>query len=172
MIPMPKNDDHSDVSLGPLLDNFKDVKSDPRVQEHDNDALRLQEEKLRVACTSTTAKDDGAVEAAAKNLRAAVKNMEPAMREVITEAIGKKGRTLEWVRVATAGNLQFSKVYRSVFAYIAESTNSNPNADTHANTNADPRSLTLTLSLTPRFTGQSSSTSKKARKAASNATRG
>ena len=150
MIPMPKNDDHSDVFLGPLLDNFKDVKSDPRVQEHDNDALRLQEEKLRVACTSATAKDDGAVEAAAKNLRAAVQSMEPAMREVISEAIGKEGRTLEWVRVTTAGNSQFSKVHRSVFAHIAESTNSNPNAGTHANTNADPRALTLTLTLTPK----------------------
>ena len=118
MIPMPKNDDHSDVSLGPLLDNFKDVKSDPRVQEHDNDALRLLEEKLRVACTATTAKDDGAaVEAAAKNLLVAVAKMEPAMREVINEASIKEGRTLEWVRVATAGNMQFSKVYRSVFEY-------------------------------------------------------
>ena len=134
IIPMPKNDDHSDVSLGPLLDNFKDVKSDARVQAHDNDALRLLEEKLRVACT-TTAKDDGAVEAAAKNLRAAVKEMEPNMRQVITEATGKKGRTLEYVRVATAGNLQFSKVYRSVFEYIAESTNSNPNP--HPNTSTD-----------------------------------
>ena len=172
MIPMPKNDDHSDVFLGPLLDNFKDVKSDPRVQEHDNDALRLQEEKLRVACTSATAKDDGAVEAAAKNLRAAVQSMEPAMREVISEAIGKEGRTLEWVRVTTAGNSQFSKVHRSVFAHIAESTNSNPNAGTHANTNADPRALTLTLTLTPRCTGRSSNTSKKSRKTASNATRG
>ena len=119
MIPMPKNDDHSDVSLGPLLDNFKDVKSDPRVQAHDNDSLRLLEEKFRVAHTDN---DDGAVEAATKNLRVAVQNMEPAMREVITEAIGKKGRTLEWVRVATAGNLQFRKVYRSVFAYIAETS--------------------------------------------------
>ena len=146
IIPMPKNDDHSDVPLGPLLDHFKDVKSDSRVQEYDNDALRLLEEKVRVACTSTTAKDDGAVEPATKNLRAAVKNMEPAMREVITEAIGKKGRTLEWVRVTSAGNSQFSKVHRSVFAYIAETTNSNPNphpnrhpnAGTDGNPNADP----------------------------------
>ena len=115
MIPMPKNDDHSDVSLGPLLDNFKDVKSDPRVKAHDNDSLRLLEEKFRVAWTTTTDNDDGAVEAATKNLRAAVQNMEPAMREVITEANSKKGRTLERVRVATAGNLQFSKVHRSVF---------------------------------------------------------
>ena len=106
---MPKNDDHSDVSLGPLLDNFKDVKSDPRVKAHDNDSLRLLEEKLRLACTAKP-KDDGAVEVAAKNLRAAVEKMEPDMRLVITEATGKKGRTLEWVRVATAGNLQFSKV--------------------------------------------------------------
>ena len=115
MIPMPKNDDHSDVSLGPLLDNFKDVKSDPRVQAHDNDSLRLMEEKFRVALTSTTDNDDGAVEVATKNLLAAVQKMEPAMREVITEANNKKGRTLEWVRVATAGNLQFSKVCGSVF---------------------------------------------------------
>ena len=149
MIPMPKNDDHSDVSLGPLLDNFKDVKSDPRVQEHDNEALRFLEEKLRVACittttttTTTTDKDDGAVEAAAKNLLVAVQNMEPAMREVIKEASIKKGRTLEWVRVATAGNLQFSKVYRSVFEYIAGSTASNPKPGTDAipnrHPNADP----------------------------------
>ena len=142
MVPMPKNDDHSDVSLGPLLDNFKDVKSDARVQAHDNDSLRLLEEKFRIAYTTTTDKDDGAVEAATKNLRAAVKNMEPAMREVITEAIGKKGRTLEWVRVTTAGNLQFSKVHRSVFAYIAETTNPYPNPETDAipsrHPNADP----------------------------------
>ena len=115
MIPMPKSDDHTDLSLGPLLDNFEDVKSDSRVQAHDNEALRLLEEKVRIAC-STTDKDNGAVKAAAKNLRAAVKDMKPAMREVITEATRKKGRTLEWVRVATAGNLQFSKVCRSVFA--------------------------------------------------------
>ena len=107
---MPKNDDHSDVSLGPLLDNFKDVKSDARVKAHDNDALRLLEEKLRVACTTTAKDSRRAVKAAAKDLRAAVSNMEPAMRQVITESSGKKGRTLEWVRVATAGNLQFSKV--------------------------------------------------------------
>ena len=112
---MPKNDDHSDVSLGPLLDNFKDVKSDPRVKAHDNDSLRLMEEKFRIALATTTDKDDGAVQAATKNLLAAVQNMEPAMREVITEANNKKGRTLERVRVATAGNLQFSKVHRSVF---------------------------------------------------------
>ena len=135
---MPKNDDHSDVSLGPLLDNFKDVKSDPRVQAHDNDSLRLMEEKLRIALATTTDKDDGAVEAATKNLRAAVQNMEPAMREVITEANNKKGRTLERVRVATAGNLQFSKVRRSVFAYIAETTNSNPNPDPNPETDAIP----------------------------------
>ena len=110
MIPMPKNDDHSDVSLGPLLDNFKDVKSDARVQAHDNDSLRLMEEKFRIAHTTSTDNDDGAVEAATKDLRVAVQNMEPAMREVITEANNKKGRTLERVRVATAGNLQFSKV--------------------------------------------------------------
>ena len=114
IIPLPKNDDHTDVSLGPLLDNFKDVKSDPRVQEHDNDELRLLEAKLRVACT---ANDDGAVEAAAKDLLAVLQKMEPAMREVIKEASVKEGRTLEWVRVATAGNMQFSKVYRSVFEY-------------------------------------------------------
>ena len=146
MIPMPKNDDHSDVSLGPLLDNFKDVKSDARVQAHDNDSLRLMEEKFRIAHTTTTDNDDGAVDAATKDLRVAVQNMEPAMREVITEAIGKTGRTLEWVRVTSAGNSQFSKVHRSVFAYIAETTNSNPNphpnrhpnAGTDANPNADP----------------------------------
>ena len=142
MIPMPKNDDHSDVSLGPLLDNFKDVKSDPRVKAHDNDSLRLMEEKFRVAWATTTDNDDGAVEAATKNLRAAVQNMEPAMREVITEALGKKGRTLEWVRVTSAGNSQFSKVHRSVFAYIADTTHSNPNphpnAGTETNPNADP----------------------------------
>ena len=46
IIPMPKNDDHSDVPLGPLLDHFKDVKSDSRVQEYDNDALRLLEERF------------------------------------------------------------------------------------------------------------------------------
>ena len=146
IIPMPKNDDHSDVSLGPLLDNFKDVKSDARVQAHDNDSLRLLEEKFRIAHTTSTDNDDGAVEAASKNLRVAVQNMEPAMREVITEAIGKKGRTLEWVRVATAGNLQFSKVHRSLFAYIAESTNCNrnphpnpePDAIPNRHANADP----------------------------------
>ena len=114
---MPKNDDHSDVPLGPLLDNFKDVKSDSRIQAHENDSLRLKEEKLRVACT-TIPEDAAAVNAAANDLRAAVQNMESDMRQVITEALGKKGRTLEWVRVATAGNLQFSKVYRSVFEYI------------------------------------------------------
>ena len=127
IIPVPKNDDHSDVSLGPLLDNFKDVKSDPRVQAHDNDSLRLLEEKFRIAHTTNADNDEGAVEAATKNLRVVVQNMEPAMREVITEAIGKTGRTLEWVRVATAGNLQFSKVHRSMFAHIAESTYCNPN---------------------------------------------
>ena len=95
MIPMPKNDDHSDVSLGPLLDNFNDVKSDSRVQEHDNDSLRLLEEKVRVVCTRTTSKDDGVVEAVTKNLRVIVKNMEPVMREVITEAVGNEDRTLE-----------------------------------------------------------------------------
>ena len=118
---MPKNDDHSNISLGPLLDGFQDVKSDPRVQAHDNESLRLLEEKLRVACT-TTQKDDGAVKAAVDDLRAAVRKMEPDMRQVITAASKKKGRTLEWVRVATAGNLQFSKVHRSVFECIAEST--------------------------------------------------
>ena len=113
---MPKDDDHADVSLGPLLDDFKDVKSDSRVRAHDKETLRLLEEKVRIVCSTTDKDSGGAVKAAAKNLRAAVKDMEPAMREVITEATRKKGRTLEWVRVATAGNLQFSKVYRSVFA--------------------------------------------------------
>ena len=146
---MPKNDDHSHVSLGPLLDNFKDVKSDPRVKAHDNDSLRLSEEKLRVACTAAS-KDDGAVEVAAKNLRAAVEKMMPDMRLVIAEAIAKKGRTLEWVRVATTGNVQFSKVCRSAFEYTAKSGsfNSNPHSksdtdagrDSHPNpdTDADP----------------------------------
>ena len=137
IIPLPKNDDHTDVSLGPLLDNFKDVKSDPRVQAHDNDSMRLLEEKLRVACT-TTDTNDGAVEAAAKNLRVAVQKMEPDMRLVITEASIKKGRTLERVRVATAGNLQFSKVNRSVFTYIAETIDSNPNPHPNLGTDTIP----------------------------------
>ena len=95
IISMFKNDDHPDVSLGPLLDNFKDVKSDSHVQEHDNDSLCLLKEKVRVVCTRTTAKDDGVVEAVTKNLRVIVKNMEPVMREVITEAVGNEDRTLE-----------------------------------------------------------------------------
>ena len=119
-IPMPKNEDHSDVVLGPVLDDFQPVKSDPRVQKHDNDSLRLLEEQLRVACT-TTPPDDDRINAAADNLREAVGAMEPDMRAVIDEALTKKGRTLEWARVMTAGDMLFRKVYRSVFETISES---------------------------------------------------
>ena len=116
-IPRPKNDDHSDISLGPILDNYEPVKANSLIQAHDNAALRLMEEKIRVACTP---EDDNDVKPAADDLRVAVGKMEPVMRQVITEALSKEGRTLEWVRVMTAGDMQFSKVYQSVFEYIEE----------------------------------------------------
>ena len=91
MVPMPKNDDHSDVSLGPLLDNFKDVKSDPRVQAHDNDSLRLMEEKFRVACTTTTTMAPARACRTARTMGAtAIIRRRPSARRLMS-AIGTRG---------------------------------------------------------------------------------